>query len=229
MLQAVARRFIQWFHRPVVPLGDLADETWGKVGPLPAALPLGREESDALPLAVPPPIPLDARPPKTAEESEWETLLHTMLAPASARPQPDVASDPPPPPPPDLAAAPVAEAPPVAPAHEDDLEWAMLIARAKAGPPLPAPAILQSTRPTVVLSPPQPDQEEEPAWQAAIARAKAAAAREAATRKPARPQTGSWTAVIAAAKRRHGLQPQPGEWTAAIAAAKRRHGVQVAA
>jgi hypothetical protein len=94
MIQALARRFRQWIRRPELPVGDVAGESWSHVGPLPPAPLMGLEEPALIPLdlPVPPPLPMDARPPKTREEREWEALLAKMLSRPDAAAAPDAVS-----------------------------------------------------------------------------------------------------------------------------------------
>ena len=94
MIQALARRFRQWIRRPELPVGDVAGESWSHVGPLPPAPLMGLEEPALIPLdlPVPPPLPMDARPPKTREELEWEALLAKMLSRPDAAAAPDAVS-----------------------------------------------------------------------------------------------------------------------------------------
>jgi hypothetical protein len=235
MLQALAQRWTRWFRRAVPLPGDVAGEAWADVGTLPPARPLGMEEPAAIPLvcAMAPPIPLDARPAK-AGDAEWEALLSAMLAPPPPMPPPAeaVTAPLPMPPPAEAVTAPLLVAPPSSDEREweeliaaararaaaappvqavpaparDELEWEAAIARAKAFAPLAAvrPAPRPTPAPRAAAPAHDPVREaEERSWVRLIARSKAGHARPAPKRAP---ESGSWTAAIAAAKLRHHLQ-----------------------
>ena len=102
-MHALARRFRQWFRRPERPVGDVADESWTQVGPLPPAPLMGLDEIRLIPLDLPapPPLPMDARPPRTRDaaaapipeaiedDGGWETLIAAAKSrPASAPARP---------------------------------------------------------------------------------------------------------------------------------------------
>lgn len=66
MLQVLARRFRQWFHRPEVAMSDLSDDDGlPRAAPVPAPQPFGLEDTAPVEVdkVLPPPLPTKATPP----------------------------------------------------------------------------------------------------------------------------------------------------------------------
>ena len=66
MLQVLARRFRQWFHRPGVAMADLSDEDGPpRAAPIPAPQPFGLEDTAPVEIesVLPPPLPTEATTP----------------------------------------------------------------------------------------------------------------------------------------------------------------------
>jgi hypothetical protein len=198
MIQAFTRRLRQLFGRPELPLGDVAGESWNDVGALPPASLMPVEEPGLihLDLPAPPPVPLDARPPRTQDELEWEATLARMLArpdavPIAASAATTVDSDPTPTAP--IVTQPVAVVPPqlsssdptpaveLAERNQDD-DWDAVIARARARvEEPPTPVVQLDRRPAVPAPVPEPI-EDGGDWETLILAAKARAATTPARR-----------------------------------------------
>jgi hypothetical protein len=218
MIQALARRFRQWFRRPELPLGDVAGESWSQIGPLPPAPLMGLDEPGLIPLDLPapPPVPMDARPPRTREELEWEALLAKMLSHPDAAAAPASISAP------DTTSV-DANPTPTAPLVTQPLALAQSPAVEPPTPVVqPEALVVSSADPTLEMARQEPTVEtagqDDDDWDALIARARARMV------EPAPP--------VVRTERRAATAPAPtaipelieddGDWETLIAAAKSR-------
>ena len=150
------------------------------------------------------------------DDEDWDAVIARARARVS-EPKPPAVRTAPPKPPAARTAPPIPAPAPIPEAVMDDGDWETLIAVAKSRP-APTPARKKAT---LVRTPPpvrltafardlRPARQDQDPWEELIARAKRRATNAPAPsvadphRRPGH-ETGDWSAVIAAAKLRHGL------------------------